>query len=201
MDEKYCVYDNLVRRKHWVDFDELPQPQPKRPDRDKRSCFPSAGTSMAQYSGSEILRNRNPGRGKILLLMDNARPHTAKNKGQIWYQFTDPGWMEGLVGLGGKSEPGTWYRVHATVSPHPTALHAPTAKNTQKKLKELRIELVPHPPYSPDLAPNHVFRSLQSFLAGRKFANRNEVKRGVSNFLLSKSPKFFVGKMAMCYRS
>ncbi|VDP14158.1 unnamed protein product [Heligmosomoides polygyrus] len=24
--------------------------------------------------------------------------------------------MEGFVGLGGKSEPGTWYRVHATVS-------------------------------------------------------------------------------------
>ncbi|VDO20604.1 unnamed protein product [Heligmosomoides polygyrus] len=36
MDEKYCVYDNLVRRKHWVDFDELPQPQPKRPDHDKK---------------------------------------------------------------------------------------------------------------------------------------------------------------------
>ncbi|VDP05958.1 unnamed protein product [Heligmosomoides polygyrus] len=33
--------------------------------------------------------------------------------------------MEGLVGLGGKSEPGTWYRVHATVAPPPTALHAP----------------------------------------------------------------------------
>ncbi|EYC24846.1 hypothetical protein Y032_0013g2135 [Ancylostoma ceylanicum] len=25
MDEKYCSYDNAVRRKHWVDFEELPK--------------------------------------------------------------------------------------------------------------------------------------------------------------------------------
>ncbi|VDP47141.1 unnamed protein product [Heligmosomoides polygyrus] len=39
MDEEYCVYDRLVRRKHWVDFDELPQPQPKRPDHDKKELL------------------------------------------------------------------------------------------------------------------------------------------------------------------
>lgn len=33
--------------------------------------------------------------------------------------------MGGLVGLGGKSEPGTWCRVQATVGPL-TALHAPS---------------------------------------------------------------------------
>ncbi|VDO93665.1 unnamed protein product [Heligmosomoides polygyrus] len=33
--------------------------------------------------------------------------------------------MEGLVGLGGKSEPGTWYRVPSTVAPPLTALLAP----------------------------------------------------------------------------
>ncbi|VDP07858.1 unnamed protein product [Heligmosomoides polygyrus] len=32
----------------------------------------------------------------------------------VQYQFIDLGGMEGLVGLGEKSEPGTWYRVQAT---------------------------------------------------------------------------------------
>ncbi|VDO68264.1 unnamed protein product [Heligmosomoides polygyrus] len=100
MDEKYCVYDNSVRRKHWVDIDELPQPQPKRPDHDKKELLSfwwdingpmywellSTGSMVdsnvfcAQLEKmSEILRNRNPRRGKILLLLDNARPHTLKN--------------------------------------------------------------------------------------------------------------------------
>lgn len=36
-----------------------------------------------------------------------------------------PGGMEGLVGLGRKFEPRTWYRVQATDPPPSTALHAP----------------------------------------------------------------------------
>ncbi|VDO86688.1 unnamed protein product [Heligmosomoides polygyrus] len=32
--------------------------------------------------------------------------------------------MEGLVGLSGKSEPGSWYRVHATVAPPDCATRA-----------------------------------------------------------------------------
>ncbi|VDP15460.1 unnamed protein product [Heligmosomoides polygyrus] len=45
--------------------------------------------------------------------------------------------MEGLVGLGGKSEPGTWYRVHATVAPPPTALHAPSNKLIRAKISSV----------------------------------------------------------------
>ncbi|EYC37962.1 hypothetical protein Y032_0754g2063 [Ancylostoma ceylanicum] len=45
------------------------------------------------------------------------------------------------------------------------------SKKSSEKLKDLGIELVPHPPHSPDLAPSdyHVFRSMQSFFAGKKF--------------------------------
>ncbi|VDP23903.1 unnamed protein product [Heligmosomoides polygyrus] len=35
---------------------------------------------------------------------------------QVSYQFTDPGGMEGLFGLGRKPEPGNWYRLHATIA-------------------------------------------------------------------------------------
>ncbi|EPB69550.1 hypothetical protein ANCCEY_11356 [Ancylostoma ceylanicum] len=43
------------------------------------------------------------------------------------------------------------------------------SKKSSEKLKDLGIELVPHPPHSPDLAPSdyHVFRSMQSFFADR----------------------------------
>ncbi|WKY12319.1 hypothetical protein Q1695_003698 [Nippostrongylus brasiliensis] len=164
MDEKYCVYDNTVRRKHWVNFDELPEPQPKHDHHDRKEmlsfwwdihgpifwelvptgCMVDADIFCTQLEKmSEIVRNRRPKRGRVLLLMDNASPHTAKS--------------------------------------------------TKKKLEELGIELLPHPPYSPDLAPSdyHVFRSMQSFLAGKKFNNRDEVKNGVESFLLSKPPEFF----------
>ncbi|VDO82279.1 unnamed protein product [Heligmosomoides polygyrus] len=32
--------------------------------------------------------------------------------GEVWCQFADLGRMETLIGVGGKSESGTWYRVH-----------------------------------------------------------------------------------------
>lgn len=46
----------------------------------------------------------------------------------------------------------------------------------QQKLAELRFQLVPHPPYSPDLAPSdfHLFPKLKIFLAGTKFHSNEE---------------------------
>lgn len=44
----------------------------------------------------------------------------------VWFQFTDPEGMDGLVGIGGKSDPRTWYRMPAVAPvrmvnsiPHP----------------------------------------------------------------------------------
>ncbi|EYC02798.1 hypothetical protein Y032_0098g3128 [Ancylostoma ceylanicum] len=39
MDEKYCSYDYAVRRKHWVDFEELPKPQSKLKQHDKKELL------------------------------------------------------------------------------------------------------------------------------------------------------------------
>ena len=46
-----------------------------------------------------------------------------------------------------------------------------TSLVTSKKLLELDWEVIPHPPYSPDLAPSdyHLFRSLQNHLNGKSF--------------------------------
>ena len=46
------------------------------------------------------------------------------------------------------------------------------------KINELRSELLPHPPYSPDLASGdfHQFPNLKRWLQGQRFSSYEEVK-------------------------
>ena len=55
----------------------------------------------------------------------------------------------------------------------------------QQKLAELRFEILPHPAYSPDLAPSdfHLFPNLKSFLAGKRFRSNEEVIDAVDGYL------------------
>ena len=58
-----------------------------------------------------------------------------------------------------------------------------TSKKTIEKIKELDIEVMPHPAYSSDLAPSdfHLFRSMTHFLRGRRFSNDEESSLKMSN--------------------
>ncbi|KAF7266605.1 hypothetical protein GWI33_020106 [Rhynchophorus ferrugineus] len=49
--------------------------------------------------------------------------------------------------------------------------------NTMAKIHELGFELLPHPPYSPDLPPTDyfLFSDLKRILAGKKFSSNEEV--------------------------
>lgn len=60
-----------------------------------------------------------------------------------------------------------------------------TAKETKAKIKELGWKLLPHPPYSPDLAPSdfHLFLSMANAQKGAKFANEEEAKAATDEFL------------------
>ena len=48
---------------------------------------------------------------------------------------------------------------------------------TMAKFNELGFELLPHPPYSPDLAPKDffLFSDLKRMLVGKKFKSNDEV--------------------------
>lgn len=88
----------------------------------------------------QFLTENGHAEGKVLLLQDNARPHTSNvTRHHIEHTF---GW-----------------------------------------------ELLPHPPYSPDLAPSDclVFRSLKTHLRGKQFKNDKEVENAVADFFTSKS--------------
>jgi len=55
---------------------------------------------------------------------------------------------------------------------------------TRQKLLELGWDVLPHPPYSSDLAPSdfHLFRSLQNSLNGKSFNSLVEVKNYLEKF-------------------
>jgi transposase len=69
-----------------------------------------------------------------------------------------------------------------------------TAKLTKEKMQALRWEVLPHPPYSPDLAPSdlHLFRDMKNHLRNVKFKTETEVKQWLKRYFASKSAGFFV---------
>ena len=68
-----------------------------------------------------------------------------------------------------------------------------TSLVTHKKLLELGWKVMPHPPYSPDLAPSdyHLFRSLQNHLNGKTFDSNEAVKNELIQFFACKNRTFY----------
>ena len=61
------------------------------------------------------------------------------------------------------------------------------------QIAECGFELLPHPPYSPELAPSdfHLFPNMKKNLAGRKFASDDEVMDAVSSYLEDQDLEFY----------
>lgn len=76
--------------------------------------------------------------------------------------------------------------LHDNARPH-------IAKLTLDKINKLSWEVLPHPPYSPDLAPSdfYLFRALQQFIKEKKYENIEDIKNDISSFFQSKSSDFY----------
>ena len=68
-----------------------------------------------------------------------------------------------------------------------------TAKVSMNKLRELKWQLLPHPAYSPDLAPSdfHLFGPLKDPLCGRRFDSESELKSAVNVVVKTLSKDWF----------
>lgn len=75
---------------------------------------------------------------------------------------------------------------HDNARPH-------VAKPVKTYLETLKWEVLPHPPYSPDLAPSdyHLFRSMSSGLAQQQFHSYEECKNWIDAWIASKDANFF----------
>lgn len=73
--------------------------------------------------------------------------------------------------------------------------NAPCHKSmkTMAKLHELSFELLPHPPYSPDLAPSDyfLFADLKRMLAGKKFKTDKEVIAETEAYFEAKDKSYY----------
>ena len=73
--------------------------------------------------------------------------------------------------------------------------NAPCHKSikTMAKLHELHFELLPHPPYSPDLAPSDywLFADLKKKLAGKKFISNEEAIAKTEAYFEVKDKAFY----------
>jgi histone-lysine N-methyltransferase SETMAR len=69
-----------------------------------------------------------------------------------------------------------------------------TARKTSNKFEELDgVEVLPHPAYSPDVAPSDygLFRSMQHFMQGRRFESFDEVEEACQEFFDSKPKEWY----------
>jgi histone-lysine N-methyltransferase SETMAR len=68
-----------------------------------------------------------------------------------------------------------------------------TARSTDVTIEDLSFECLPHPPYSPDLAPSyfHVFGPLKGTMGGKSFRSDEEVQQAVHEGLQSQPKDFF----------
>ena len=64
---------------------------------------------------------------------------------------------------------------------------------TMVKLNELSFELLPYPPYSPDLAPSDcwLFADLKTMLRGKRFVSNEEVIAETEAYFESKGESFY----------
>ena len=82
--------------------------------------------------------------------------------------------------------------LHDNARPH-------VARIVKDRLLQLEWEVLPHPAYSPDIAPSdyHLFRSIQHGLADTRYRNAEEVRKKLDDWIAAKPTSFFRHGIAM----
>jgi len=166
-DEKWVVYENPVRKRQWLDKDAIPTPTAKL------SLHPPKRLLLVFWGTEGILHWELMPAGRTINAMFYAQvlDRVAAAMKEEWPH----------------RDPKKVLFIQDNARPH-------TAKVTKRKLLELEWEVLPHPPYSPDMSPSdfHLFLSMQNHLAGVKFNDEEELRNWIDKFFREKPSSFFV---------
>lgn len=166
-DEKWIVYNNVVRKRSWCQGDELPKTS-SQADIHQKKVMLSVWWDFKGIVFFELLpRNQTINSNVYTQQLDSLnqsiaqkRPELVNRKRVVFH--------------------------HDNARPH-------TSLITRQKLLELGWDVLPHPPYSPDLAPSdfHLFRSLQNSLRGITFNSEEDVNQHLLQFFAGKDRSFY----------
>lgn len=166
-DEKWIVYNNVVRKRSWSRSDDPPQTTSK-PGIHQKKIMLSVWWDFKGVVFFELLPRNQTINSEVYCRQLNSlneaivkkRPDLVNRKGVVLH--------------------------HDNARPHISLM-------TRQKILELGWDILPHPPYSPDLAPSdfHLFRSLQNSLRGMKFDSDEAVNQHLVQFFADKDRSFY----------
>jgi len=164
-DEKWCVYINMKQRK------ELLRPKKQATPRAKQELNPWKTMLCVWWDWEGIIHYE--------ILANNEMVNA-----DLYVQQ-----MHRLNEAIHQKRPDRRYGVllqHYNARPH-------IANMTKAAIQTLNWEVLPHPPYSPDLAPSdfHLFRSLSNNLRGVSFSNDMELRTWLDKFFESRPGDFY----------
>lgn len=164
-DEKWCLYTNIRKRKEWL------SPNKKATPRTKACAHPQKIMLCIWWNSEGVLYYELLPRGESI---------TANVYCQQLRRLADAIQEKQPTRLGAVK------LLHDNARPH-------SANLTKNTLQELGWEVIPHPPYSPDLAPSdfHLFRSLSNNLQGTSFPNEDALLTWLDDFFNSKPRDFY----------
>jgi [histone H3]-lysine36 N-dimethyltransferase SETMAR len=165
-DEKWVYYKNFKRYKHWVNKGEIPPSQPKQEMHQKKVMM-SVWWDKEGVIYYELLPRNTTVTAAYYCAQLNGLDAVLREK--------RPDLFDGQV----------IYFHQDNARPH-------VAEITKLKIQELGWQVVPHPPYSPDLAPSdyYLFRSLGNELKGVESNGDNEIEAFLTFFFEYNSEEF-----------
>ncbi|XP_066907319.1 histone-lysine N-methyltransferase SETMAR-like [Halyomorpha halys] len=160
-DEKWVLYNNFRRSYQWLSADEKPKQFPK-PDLHPKKVLLIVFWTAKGIVHFEIL---NQGQTITAEVYCNILDHC-----QSKLKTFDPCLVNRRRPL----------LLQDNARPH-------TAKLTREKLTEIGWEVLPHPPYSPDLSPTdyHLFRDLDNNLRQKCFQDRDNLIHELTTYFCS----------------
>jgi [histone H3]-lysine36 N-dimethyltransferase SETMAR len=163
-DEKWVMYSNHHRKRQWVDAAEEPDEVPK-PDLHPKKVMLSVWWSVYGVVYWELLPVGSTITGDIYARQLQKLKAAVDRMPALRSQV---------------------YFLHDNARPH-------IARPVKFKLARFNWTVLPHPPYSPDLAPSDywLFGDMQRYLEGRDFNNDNWVKVALMEYFKSRAAEFW----------